>query len=54
MKWFRKKTALYTVGYSLAIIAWFSYSSLFGLDMLSYTKSTSDWKVSGYSQLQHK
>lgn len=51
-----KKSVLFTLGYSLAIIAWFSYSSLSGIDMLAYSKDTT-WKASGsgaYSKLHHK
>lgn len=55
MKWFRKKGFLFQVGYSLAIVAWFSYASLNGLDMLSYTKS-SGWESKGqyYQSMHHK
>lgn len=46
-----------TLGYTLAILAWFSYSSLAGLDMLAYTKTAKSLDKSPgshYSSLHHK
>lgn len=57
MKWFKRKAFLATLGYSLAITAWFSYSSLFGLDMLSYTKGIEQakgYKSGFFSSISHK
>jgi hypothetical protein len=35
---FKKKT-LFMMGYVLAILAWFSFSNINGIDMLAYAKS---------------
>lgn len=49
---FKKKT-LFMLGYSLAIIAWFSFSSVNGIDMLAYAKS-GQTTLSKSASLYHK
>jgi len=50
MKWFRNKGLLFGIAYSLAVFSWFSYTTLNGIEMLAFTKSTSGWTAKG---IQH-
>lgn len=55
MKFFRNKGLLFGIAYSLAVFGWFSYTSLHGIDMLAFAKSSSSWSAKGYTHsLSHK
>ncbi|MCS5709951.1 hypothetical protein [Candidatus Berkiella aquae] len=52
---FRNKGLIFGIAYSLAVFGWFSYTTLHGIDMLSFAKSGSSWSAKGYSHsLSHK
>ncbi len=55
MKYFRNKGLLFGIAYTVAILGWFSYTALNGIDMLAFAKSDS-WNAKGiqYYSATHK
>ena len=47
MKWFRNKGLLFGIAYSLAIFSWFSYTTLNGIEMIAFAKSSTSWSAKG-------
>ncbi len=50
MKFFRNKGLLFGIAYTLAVLGWFSYTTINGIDMLAFAKTTSSWSAKG---IQH-
>ncbi len=53
MKWQATKKTKFAIGYTLAILAWFSFATIQGWDMLAYTKSNVS-TLSKSASLHHK
>lgn len=53
MKWFRNKGLIFGIAYSLAVFSWFSYTTLNGIDMMAFAKTSSGWTAKGIQYSSH-